>query len=469
MSAKSLKDLPVEVGVVYEGERVRGPDMHIELGGPKAEYKFELVHVHDKGDELEDGKVTVIGKDIKDFEEGSHIPFGVLIEVYGKEIEKDLEGILERRVHDFINYIHGMMHLNQRSDIWCRISKSARDAGLKFEDIGAAMILLYKQEYNFIEKIQITIITDEDEVKKYKGKALTSYNARDDRVRGMKDEEVDVFYGCSLCQSFAPNHICVVSPQRISLCGALTWLDCRASAKIDPDGPNFPIEKGECLDEMKGEFTGVNEVVEEYSHGANEKICMYSMLDAPHTSCGCFEAIAFYMPEVDGIGMVDRNFKGESVNGMKFSTMAGQTGGGEQTVGFLGFGVMWMESDKFFKADGGWNRIVWMPSYLKEKAKSFIPEEIYDKIPTEAEIKSIGDLKNYLQEKQHPVVANWAPEEEEEIEEEAPGIEMVGAPGSGDVPVMTSPTMTIPGSGGIKIILKNAKIYADRMIIKKSD
>jgi len=464
MSVKSLKDLPVEVGVVYEGERIRGPDMYIELGGPKSDYKFELALVKDEKD-VKDGKVSVVGKDIGDFDEGSRVPFGVLIEVYGKEIEKDLEGILERRVHDFINYIHGMMHLNQRYDIWCRVSKDAKSSGLKLEDVGAALILLYKQEYSFIDKIQITLITDEQEVKKHREGALKAYEARDERIRGMKDEEVDVFYGCSLCQSFAPNHICIVSPQRISLCGALSWLDCRASAKIDPDGPNFPVEKGECLDEEKGEFSGINEVIEEYSHGSNEKIYMYSMFDYPHTSCGCFEAIAFYLPEVDGIGMVDRNFKGTAVNGLKFSTMAGQTGGGEQSVGFLGFGVLWMQSDKFFKADGGWNRIVWMPSYLKEKAKEYIPGEIYDKIPTEKEIAEIGDLKNYLQEKNHPVVARWI--EEEEVEEEKE--ESIPAYEAGEVPVVAAPAMTVPGGGGIKLILINAKIYADKVIIKKVD
>jgi acetyl-CoA decarbonylase/synthase complex subunit beta len=350
------------------------------------------------------------------------------------------------------------------------VSKDAKNAGLKLEDIGNALILLYKQEYSFIDKIQITLVTDEEEVKKLRETAMKVYETRDARIRGMKDDEVDVFYGCSLCQSFAPNHICIVSPQRISLCGALSWLDCRASAKIDPDGPNFPIEKRECLDEIKGEFAGVNEVIEEYSHGTNKRISMYGMFDYPHTSCGCFEAIAFYMPEVDGVGIVDRNFKDAAVNGLKFSTMAGQTGGGEQTVGFLGFGVLWMQSDKFLKPEGGWNRIVWMPSYLKERVKDYIPKEVYDKIPTEKEITNISDLKNYLKNKNHPVVARWVAEEEaknaEEKKEEMPAIESAGVSG---VPVMTTPSMAFPGGGGIKITLINAKIYADKVIIKKTD
>lgn len=47
------------------------------------------------------------------------------------------------------------------------------------------------------------------------------------------------------------------------------------------------------------------------------------------------------MPEVDGIGLADRDFKGATPNGLPFSTMAGQTGGGKQVVGFLGMGILY--------------------------------------------------------------------------------------------------------------------------------
>ena len=66
---------------------------------------------------------------------------------------------------------------------------------------------------------------------------------------GIHDEDVDLFYGCSLCQSFAPTSVCVITPDRIALCGAINWFDGRAAAKVDPEGPQFAIEKGECLDE----------------------------------------------------------------------------------------------------------------------------------------------------------------------------------------------------------------------------
>lgn len=470
--AKTLKDFPVPIGASFEGERIRGNEMYVELGGPKAKNKFELVLVK-KEEEVEDGKVTVIGKELKEIQEGSTIPYGVLVEVYGKKIERDMEGILERRIHDFTNYIHGMMHLNQRYDIWCRISKEAVNKGLTLKDVGEIMILLYKQSYKIIEKIQITLINDEEKVKEMKEIAMKRYKERDDRVKGMKDEEVPVFYGCTLCASFAPSHVCIVTPQRPSLCGALSWLDCRAAATIDPNGPNFPIEKGEVLDAEKGEFSGVNKVVEEYSHGVNHRFYLYSMFDYPHTSCGCFECIAFYMPEVDGIGFVDRNFPTVAVNGVKFSTMAGQSGGGVQTVGFLGFGIQWMSSEKFFKADGGWRRIVWCPSYMKERAKEYIPPDVFDAIATEKDVQNIDELKEFLKKKNHPVVKRWKEEEVEEkkgaAEEKEAKEEQQPVPAitPSAYPGMAFPSITIP-SGGFTIILKNARIYAEKVIIKKS-
>ncbi|MBS7251242.1 MAG: CO dehydrogenase/CO-methylating acetyl-CoA synthase complex subunit beta, partial [Candidatus Freyarchaeota archaeon] len=346
-------DIPVDVGVVYEGERIRGKDMQFEFGGPNVEQKFELVQARDMK-EIEDGKITIQGPDLKDLEEGKSYPLGILVEVAGKEIEKDLEAVLERRIHEFINFVEGFMHLNQRYDIWLRLSKASYKKGFNsFQFLGKVLTRLFKSEFPIIEKIQVTFITDPKKVSEWYKKALQIYEARDARARGMKDEDVTEFYGCVLCQSFAPSHVCIISPNRISLCGAINWFDARAAARVDPKGPNFMVPKGELLDEVHGEYSGVNEVAKQKSLGEVERVWMYSMFGYPHTSCGCFEAIAFYIPEVDGIGIVDRGYEGTAVNGLAFSTMANQTGGGKQVEGFNGIAIEYMRSPRFLQADGG--------------------------------------------------------------------------------------------------------------------
>jgi acetyl-CoA decarbonylase/synthase complex subunit beta len=457
-----FKDIPVDVGVIYEGERIRRNDMQVELGGPSIKEKFELAKVKPLN-EVEDGKITVIGPDIKDMKEGSAYPLGILVEVAGSTIDQQLEGVIERRIHGYLNFIEGFMHLNQRYDIWIRLGKKSFQKGLNsFEYIGTVLHRLFKSELPIIEKVQTTFITDPAKVQEMYAEAMQAYEARDAKARGLKDEEVDKFYGCILCQSFAPSHVCVITPQRYSNCGAISWFDGRASASVDPKGPVFAIERGELIDAEKGEYSGVNEVVKKKSLGDINRVWLYTAFDYPHTSCGCFEAVAFYIPEVDGFGLVHRSFKSVTVNGLPFSTLADSTAGGRQVDGFHGISIEYMRSPKFLEADGGWNRVVWLPKEVKERVKDFIPKEVVDKIATEEDAQNVDDLKAFLKEKDHPVVARWKAEAAA-VEEAAPAeaIEEEGAM----IPVASAATLPIM-AGGFKIILKDAKIYAKKVIIR---
>jgi acetyl-CoA decarbonylase/synthase complex subunit beta len=456
-----FKDIPVDVGVIYEGERIRRKQMQVELGGPSIKEKFELAKVKPLN-EVEDGKITIIGPDIKDMKEGEAYPLGILVEVAGSTIDQQLEGVIERRIHGYMNFIEGFMHLNQRYDIWIRLGKKSFQKGLNsFTYIGKVLYKLFKSELSIIEKAQITFITDPEKVKELYPRALEDYEARDARARGLKDEEVDKFYGCVLCQSFAPSHVCVITPQRYSNCGAISWFDGRASAQVDPKGPVFAIERGELVDAEKGEYSGVNEIVKKKSLGDVNRVWLYTAFDYPHTSCGCFEAVAFYIPEVDGFGLVNRSFKGVTVNGLPFSTLADSTAGGRQVDGFHGISIEYMRSPKFLEADGGWNRVVWVPKEVKERVKNFIPKEVVDKVATEEEAQDIASLKAFLKEKDHPVVARWTAEAAVEEAVSAEAIEEEG----GMIPVASAATLPIT-AGGFKIILKDAKIYAKKVIIR---
>jgi acetyl-CoA decarbonylase/synthase, CODH/ACS complex subunit beta len=466
-----FEDIPVDVSPMYEGERIRSANMFVELAGPKS-LGAELVQVEDN---VEDGKLEIIGPELQDMQEGDIRPLGILIEVQGEVLEKELEGVIERRTHELCNYIKGFMHLNQRDQIWCRVSKEALEAGFKLGDLAKALSILFMEEYPIIEAIAITIMTEEDKVKEFVEKARVQYEQRDARARELSDEDVDVFYGCVMCQSFAPTHVCVVTPDRTALCGAINWFDCRAAAKMDPDGPIFEIGKGEVLDEIKGEYTTVNEVVAERSQGTFDTVYLHSVFGHPHTSCGCFEAVAFYIPELDGIGIVDRDFRGETPLGIPFSAMAGQCSGGKQVEGFTGLSLEYMRSPKFLQADGGYERIIWLPKEIKESLSEYIPEDLKDKIPTEEDAGSIKEMRTFLQEKGHPImerlkeseaeveeVGEAQVQEEESVEYAEMGMDVVPM-----APVAYAPELTMPASGGVKIIFKNAKVYAEKVIIKR--
>lgn len=467
-----FEDIPVDVSPMYEGERIRAANMFVELAGPKS-MGAELVQVEET---VENGKIEVIGPELDAMKEGEIHPLGILIKIQGEHLEKELEGVIERRTHELCDYVKGFMHLNQRDAIWCRVSKEALEAGFKLEHLGKTLAILFKEEFPLIESIAVTIMTEPAMVEEFVSKAKEQYDTRDARARELSDEDVDVFYGCVMCQSFAPTHVCVVTPDRTALCGAINWFDCRAAAKMDPDGPIFEVEKGDLLDPVKGEYTNVNSVVTEKSQGTVERVFLHSVFEYPHTSCGCFEAVAFYIPELDGIGIVDRDFSGETPLGIPFSAMAGQCSGGKQVEGFTGLSLEYMRSPKFLQADGGFERIVWLPKEIKDSLDDYIPEDLRDKIPTEEDGSNLKEIRSFLEEKGHPIMERIkstqspteAPEEEVTVEEEAPEEwGEVGMEGVPVAPVAYAPELTLPSSGGVRIILKNAKVYAEKVIIKK--
>jgi len=399
------KGFSVDIGPQYEGEAIRKEEFYVEFGGPKNKFKGELLTLKNAS-EVEDEKISIIGKDMKDFEEGASSPLFTKIDVYGEKLEKDMEPVFERRIHMYSNYIEGFWHISQRDEVWLRLHKNSFKKGLNsFYEVGNILAMLFKNELPIIEKIQITFITQPELVEKEVLEARTVYQARDDRLKGITEEEVDEFYGCTLCQSFAPTHVCMVTPERVALCGAINWFDGRAAYKIDPEGPQFEVKKGELLDKERFIYSGVNEVFKQKSLGTVSVVSLHSALENPHTSCGCFQAICFYIPEVDAFGVVNRDFTGETVTGIKFSTMAGEASGGKQKEGYIGMALLYLRSPKFLKVDGGLKRVVWLPKTIKELVKDVLEEQgLYDKIATEEDVKNVDELSKFLNKVGHPWV-----------------------------------------------------------------
>jgi len=360
--------IPVAVSPAFEGERIRKADMYCEFGGQRTP-GFEWLRMRQM-DEVEDAKFQLEGLDIDSIGEGGNLPLGIVVEVAGRKMQPDFEPVLERMVHTFLNEAQGLWHMGQRDINWVRIGKDAEKAGFRLEHVGKLLHAMYHEHFsNILDKVQVIIYTDQQKVEQLREQAHRVYAERDERLSGMTDEDVDKFYSCTLCQSFAPNHVCVVSPQRPGLCGAYSWLDCRASYEITPSGPNQPISKGNILDAKIGQWDRVNEFVLKASGGNIERMSQYSMIVDPMTSCGCFECIAAVLPSTGGIMIVNREFAEMTPCGMKFSTLAGTVGGGNQTPGFIGHSKHYINSKKFIAAEGGIRRIVWMPKMLKEQIK----------------------------------------------------------------------------------------------------
>jgi len=357
--------IPVPYGSAFEGERVRRAEMRVEFGG-KHSRCFEYLEMADL-DTVEDGKIEIIGPGFEDVEEAGHMDMAIIVEVAGRKMQEDFEPVLERQIHYFINGASGIQHIGQRDISWIRLSKVAAEKGFSLEHFGKILYARFHADFGaIVDKVQVTIITEPKLYAQWLEKAREAYDFRNKRIAEMTDESVDTFYSCILCQSFAPNHVCVVSPERIGLCGAYNWLDCKASYQINPTGPNQPIVKGACLDEVKGYFAGIDEYAKAASHGTVEQVSMYSIMENPMTACGCFECIMMIIPEANGFMIVSREDPSMTPAGMTFSTLAGICGGGIQTPGVLGIGKYYLTSKKFISADDGFKRVVWMSSFLKE-------------------------------------------------------------------------------------------------------
>ncbi len=417
VSAKDIKikitniDIPVSYSAAFEGERVRREQMYAQFGGKYSD-AFEYVKMTGV-DKIEDGKIQVTGLELDDIKEGGASPLGIFIEVAGRKMQKDFEPILERQIHSFLNEAMGVFHMGQRDMCWIRISKDAKNKGFKLKHIGVILHAKFHDVFSSIaDKVQITIFTDQDGVTKTVNEARKSYEERDKRVANMTDESVDVFWTCTLCQSFAPNHACIIKPERIGLCGAYNWLDAKASNELNPSGPNQPVNKGRCLDPVKGEWEGVNQAIFQKSNRTIDRFCGYSIMDSPETSCGCFECIIALLPEANGFMVVNREYSGATPAGMSFSTLAGTIGGGQQTPGFMGVGRLYLTSKKFISAEGGLKRVVWMTAELKdalsdklkERAREVGEPGLFDKIADETVATGVEELLPYLEKTAHPAL-----------------------------------------------------------------
>jgi acetyl-CoA synthase len=405
-------DIPLAYGPAFEGERVRKEDLYLEMGGGKTQ-ATELVRMADMN-AIEDGKVEVIGKDVTDVQKGERLPLGIYVQVAGRQMQEDFEPILERQIHHLINYAQGIMHIGQRDIAWVRVGEPAVQKGFTLKDIGVILHAKFHQDFGAIlDKVQVTLYTNQEDVDKLTKTARQIYRTRDERVEKMTDESIETYYSCTLCQSFAPNHVCMVSPERTGLCGAYNWMDCKASYEINPTGPNQPVQKGECLDPKLGQWKGVNDFVYKASRQKVSGYNFYSLVYEPMTTCGCCECIAAVLPSCNGVMTVNRDYTGMTPSGMKFTTLAGVMGGGASSPGFVGHSKYNITQRKFIAGDGGLLRLVWMPKILKEEIRERLMKRgeelgypnLIDMIADETVGTTEDEILPWLQEKGHPALS----------------------------------------------------------------
>ncbi|HKM13873.1 MAG TPA: hypothetical protein VJY42_03035 [Candidatus Methanomethylophilaceae archaeon] len=400
------QDAGIRSGSVFENEHIRKADTFIEFGGSKDTISYEIVRAYEG---IEDGRIFVEGKDIPYLERGDY-PLSIEVKVSGL-VELVMEQAIERRIHFAISGIEGVWHSGQRDTSWIRVSNKAVENGITFKDIGDIIISNVKKNFGkVIDAVEILFSTVPSSVSSGLTKARSHYKVRDSKLVNITDNDVDTFFTCTICQTYAPGHICVITPERPSVCGSVTWLDAKVGSEINPGGHQRPFFKGELINADKGEWSGTNEIMNATSLGSIQRVHIHSVTDWPMTTCSCMEVAVAVSEDRRSILLIDRSDAGNNPSGYSFSEISAIVGRGSQRPGYMGIGKHYILSNSFLKGDGGLSRVSWISTRLKsvlgESLKRACHDvggpDLYDKIADEIVVEDSKSLNLWILEKKHP-------------------------------------------------------------------
>jgi acetyl-CoA decarbonylase/synthase complex subunit beta len=278
------------------------------------------------------------------------------------------------------------------------LTKKAWNSGFTLQHFGNLIITELRNEFPSIGPVKVSIIIDTKKEAQLKQKVEAYVKNRDRLIQEASEDDLKYFYGCTRCSSFSLAHACTVTPERPAQCSK-PWYMLKAYAVLAPESTYYPcqlIQKGKCFDPIRGEYEGVNTSTMLRTGGKIRRVYLHSIFDHPISACSCFRNIAFYIPEVDGIAIIDRGYKGVTPGGWTWTALANLVAGRQFKDGVASIGSQYLRSTKFLQADGGYGRIVWMTASLKHYVKDVIPELYRSKIATEFEAVTLEELKIFL-------------------------------------------------------------------------
>ena len=227
---------------------------------------------------------------------------------------------------------------------------------------------------------------------------------RDARVRAMNESNTDEFVACIECRPFSLEHTCILTPARLPMCAARTYAAVKASAYFAsedvpwrrPTESALPLRrvfaKGALLDAARGEYAGCNQVYDELTGSRLRRVYLHSLRDYPVTSCGCFQALAFWIAEVAGIGIMRRDAAAAAPNGETWAMLANRAGG-KRSPGIAGVSLDYIAQPDFLKGDGGIANVVWVDSTLHKLIARVAPGQ---RVATEKDVASVAELARFL-------------------------------------------------------------------------
>jgi CO dehydrogenase/acetyl-CoA synthase beta subunit len=327
---------------------------------------------------------------------------GILVEVEDEHMSHDMAFIIEQTALKAINYIHGVKAL-EKEDIFYLDLES--ESGIDSQKIGDAIYWGIRLNYPRLEKIRINIIYEPVLLEKEADSVHDYKQMRRKYIKEMTEENTEEFCVCTECRPFSLEHTCILTPDRLPMCASRTYFSTKAASYFGLSSipyqrqseKGLPLKhvfmKGRALDIEKGEYEGCNRIYSDMTGGRLDHVYLHSLRKYPHTSCGCFQNLAFWIEEVKGIGIMSRNSKAMAPNGKTWDTLANYAGG-KQSDGIMGVSLSYIRSRHFLKGDGGIANVVWVDSDLYKKISgSFLPGQ---KVSTEMDVYDIKGLREFI-------------------------------------------------------------------------
>ena len=323
---------------------------------------------------------------------------GILIEIAEKHFSDDITLIVEKTALKSLNYISGL-HASMEYQV-LRLD-FAQDASINETMIADAIYWGIRSEYPCIKNIAVKIIYDHEELITEFDKTEKYNKQRLDCIENMTEENTDIFCICTECRPFSLVHTCVATPERVPMCGSRTYASIKAAAYFGSSTIPWqrqsekliPLrsvcKKGRIINSGIGEYDGINKAYRKMTHGKMQRVYLHSLRKFPHTSCGCFQALAFWIKSVQGIGIISRHSTAVTPDGQTWEKLANRAGG-KQSPGVTGISLEYIRSKSFLRGDGGLSNVVWVDSVLYAKIKDlFRPNQ---KVATEKDVHSITEL-----------------------------------------------------------------------------
>lgn len=336
---------------------------------------------------LRQGRVNTPGVEVIGSPEGDPaLPLGAVLTVDAQPLDPFDRRYIEERAARALSMVRGVVARHRDGRLRLDLASSH---DLTLERVGEMLVAAVRHEFPKISRVQVRVIVDRDQLARMASAVHGEVAQRARAIESTTEEKLGEFATCVGCSPFAPDHVCILTPERPPQCGR-RYEQIRTGALYGYDDMtnihhrllhasinSFGIcAKGDPIDPIAGEWSGVNEAVVRLSGGRTTRVQLHALDQAPPTGCSCFQLIMFESstPRA-GVAIMDRRYKGEAPDGRTWTDLHYALTG-KQTPGMAGASLGYLVSRKFLAGHGGWQSVVWVSPRIAAFMGQALPDGV---------------------------------------------------------------------------------------------